>query len=61
MSEKKRSSVQIIVDEDGISRVRLVGQTWTDQETANKVYQRIAHLIDQIDRTVKSPQPILTQ
>ncbi len=61
MSEKNQASLEILADAEGVRRVRLVGKTWADQESANRIYQRISHLIDQIDRTIKSPQPMLVQ
>ncbi len=60
MRGRKTTSVQIIVDEDGVFRVRLYGRTWEDQANANEIYQKISHLVHQIDRALKSPQPQLT-
>jgi hypothetical protein len=56
MRDKKATSVVIHVDEDGVFRVRLYGRTWEDQAQANDLFQRIAHLVREIDRTLKNPE-----
>ncbi len=51
----KKASVQIIVNDDGVYRVRLCGKSWDDESDANRIYQKISHLVRQIDRAMKTP------
>lgn len=51
-------SVQIIVDQQGVYRVRLCGQSWDDEQDANHIYQKISHLVREIDRTMKEPDSV---
>ncbi len=50
---EKRASVRIIVDDEGVLRVQLCGQSWYDEAEANRIYERISTLIREIDRTLK--------
>jgi len=54
MQERDKSSVQIIVRADGVDRVQLRGRSWDDESVAQRIYQRIAPLIRQIHRCLKS-------
>ncbi len=47
--------MQIIVNDDGVYRVRLCGKSWDDESDANRIYQKISHLVRQIDRAMKTP------
>ena len=53
-------SVQIIVDQEGVYRVRLCGKSWDDEPDANYIYQKISHLVREIDHTIKEPDSVPT-
>ena len=52
-----KSSVQIIVNSDGVQVVRLCGRSWNDEPAARLIYDKIQHLVGEIDRTLKFSQP----
>jgi hypothetical protein len=50
---ERKSSVQIVVNADGVVVVRLCGQAWSDEADASRLYAEIRHLVGEIDRTLK--------
>jgi len=54
--DKHSVSVQIIVTSEGVDRVRLIGSSWEQEPEATDIYGRIAHLVREIDRTLKTPE-----
>jgi hypothetical protein len=57
--DKPSVSVQIIVTSEGVDRVRLVGSSWEEQPQATDIYGRISHLVREIDRTLRKPEPLI--
>jgi hypothetical protein len=55
MEKEKAASVQIIVSDNGVERVRLCGNSWDDEECAMRIYRRISHLIKEIEKSVQDP------
>ena len=57
----QRSSVQIVVNAEGVEVVRLCGRSWDDEPDARKVYDKIRHLVSQIDLILKGPEAQVLQ
>jgi len=46
-------TVEILVNALGVERIRFVGDSLDDEPEASRIYDRIRHLVVQIDRTLK--------
>jgi len=53
---EQKSSVQIVVNAEGVQIVRLCGRSWDDEPDAKLIYGKIQHLVREIDRTLKFSQ-----
>jgi hypothetical protein len=53
MAKQNAASVQIIINADGVERVRLCGRSWDDEESAMAIYKRISHFIREIEVSMK--------
>jgi len=47
-------NIKIIVDEHGVERVQMCGQSWDDQGRLMALYSKIERLVDQIDQEIKA-------
>jgi hypothetical protein len=50
------SSVEIIVNKEGVSVVRLFGESWDDEQTGREIYGKIRPLVREIDRVIKASE-----
>ena len=58
---EQKSSVQIVVNAEGVEVVRLCGRSWDDEPDARKVYDKIRHLVSEIDLILKRPKAQVLQ
>lgn len=54
MTEEHEPTINIVVSAKGVKVVQFCGEGWDDETETAKIYQRIKHLIQQMDRALKS-------
>ena len=53
MSETSEPSINIVVNAKGVKVVQFCGEGWDQEEETGRIYDRIKHLIQQMDRVLR--------
>ncbi len=52
MTEEHEPTINIVVSAKGVKVVQFCGEGWDDETETARIYQRIKHLIQEMDRAL---------